>query len=134
MPLMRVFEKPVSRGAIIYYPPQPESAGVDRFGVGPHTDFGTLTLLYQDGVGGLQVQNRDGEWLTATPIEGTLVVNVTGSLLLGFGMQAMEIFPVSAAVRTTVAVGFLGAFTTFSTFSYETVVMLRDGEWWRAGY
>jgi CrcB protein len=63
---------------------------------------------------------------------GTLVVNVVGSLLLGFGMQAMEAFPVSAELRTMLTIGFLGAFTTFSTFSYETVTLLRDGDWARA--
>ena len=63
---------------------------------------------------------------------GTLVVNVLGSLLLGFGMHAMEAVPVSAEVRTMLTIGFLGAFTTFSTFSYETVSLLRDGDWTRA--
>jgi CrcB protein len=63
---------------------------------------------------------------------GTLLVNVVGSLLLGFGMQAMEAVPVSAEVRTMLTIGFLGAFTTFSTFSYETVTLLRDGDWTRA--
>ena len=63
---------------------------------------------------------------------GTLVVNVLGSLLLGFGMQAMEAVPVSAEVRTMLTIGFLGVFTTFSTFSYETVTLLRDGDWSRA--
>ena len=63
---------------------------------------------------------------------GTLAVNVLGSLLLGFAMQAMEAVPVSAEVRTMLTIGFLGAFTTFSTFSYETVTLLRDGDWTRA--
>jgi len=63
---------------------------------------------------------------------GTLTVNVVGSFLLGFGMQAMETLPVSAAMRTMLTIGFLGAFTTFSTFSYETVTLLRDGDWMRA--
>ncbi len=63
---------------------------------------------------------------------GTLVVNVLGSFLLGFGMQAMEAMPVSAEVRTMLTIGFLGAFTTFSTFSYEAVTLLRDGDWTRA--
>ncbi|HIF06933.1 MAG TPA: fluoride efflux transporter CrcB [Gemmatimonadetes bacterium] len=63
---------------------------------------------------------------------GTLVVNVLGSFLLGFGMQAMEAFPVSAALRTMLTIGFLAAFTTFSTFSYETVTLVRDGDWTRA--
>jgi CrcB protein len=76
------------------------------------------------------------EWVTtafagAFPL-GTLVVNVAGSLLVGFGMQTMEAVPVSAEVSTMVTIGFLAAFTTFSTFSYETVTLFRDGDWTRA--
>jgi isopenicillin N synthase-like dioxygenase len=76
----RHFDRPASRGTMIYYPPQPPSFGNEQFGVSPHTDFGVLTLLYQDDVGGLQVRGRDGDWLTAHPVPGTLVVNV-GDLL-----------------------------------------------------
>ena len=63
---------------------------------------------------------------------GTFIVNIVGSFLIGFGLQAMEILLVSASMRTMLAVGFLGAFTTFSTFSFETVTLLRDGDWIRA--
>jgi len=71
---------PLSRASMVYYPAQPEDAGVDQFGVAPHTDFGVLTLLCQDDTGGLQVQTSDGDWVHAPPIEDTLVVNV-GDLL-----------------------------------------------------
>jgi len=77
---VRSFEKPISRASVVYYPPQPPDLGIDRFGVGPHTDYGCLTLVHQDSVGGLQVRGRDGDWIGARPIEGTLVVNV-GDLL-----------------------------------------------------
>jgi isopenicillin N synthase-like dioxygenase len=76
----RRFDKPITRGALVYYPPQPPDAGEDQFGVAPHTDYGVITLVLQDPVGGLQVATRDGEWVTAHPLEGTLVVNV-GDLL-----------------------------------------------------
>lgn len=46
------------------------------WGVGEHTDYGLLTLLAQDRHGGLQVKTRAGDWLSAPPIPGTLVVNV----------------------------------------------------------
>jgi isopenicillin N synthase-like dioxygenase len=75
---VRTTDRPISRGSIIYYPEQPPSG--DRFGVSSHTDYGCLTLLYQDDTGGLQVQDRHGEWLAAPPIEGSFVVNV-GDLL-----------------------------------------------------
>jgi isopenicillin N synthase-like dioxygenase len=76
---LKTSNAPISRASYVYYPPQDSEAG-DQFGVGPHTDFGVLTVLCQDAVGGLQVESLDGEWIAAPPIEGTLVVNV-GDLL-----------------------------------------------------
>lgn len=77
---VRTNDRPISRGSILYYPPQPPDLGTDQFGVSSHTDYGCLTLLYQDLTGGLEVQGSAGTWLTAHPIEGTFVVNV-GDLL-----------------------------------------------------
>ncbi len=74
------FRKPLARGSVVYYPPQPPEMGADQFGVAPHTDYGCLTLVWQDEVGGLQVRGKSGEWVTAHPIPGTFVVNV-GDLL-----------------------------------------------------
>ncbi len=73
---LRSSEKPLSRMSFVYYPPHHEN----KYGVGPHTDFGVLTVLYQDAVGGLEIKNFDGTWVTAPPIPGTLLVNV-GDLL-----------------------------------------------------
>ena len=73
-------DRPVSRGSLQYYPPQPDSAEGDQFGVAPHTDFGVLTVLCQDEIGGLEIQRRNGEWAAMPPIPGTLVVNI-GDLL-----------------------------------------------------
>lgn len=72
--------QPLSRAAFVYYPPPPASLVGTRFGVAPHTDFGMLTILCQDDVGGLQVQDASGQWRDAPPIPDTLVVNV-GDLL-----------------------------------------------------
>lgn len=59
---------------------------------------------------------------------GTFLVNITGSLLLGFFFTlATERFAIAPAVRSAVAVGFLGAYTTFSTLSFETFRLLEDG-------
>jgi len=61
---------------------------------------------------------------------GTLLVNVLGSLTFGFIMQVglnSSLIPVS--LRMAMTIGFLGAFTTFSTFSYETLKFLEDGAW-----
>lgn len=62
---------------------------------------------------------------------GTFVVNVVGSFLLGFSFRYLEAVAVSPEFRILIAVGFLGAFTTFSTFSYETVALLQEGAWAR---
>ena len=47
-----------------------------QYGTAPHTDFGTITLLYQDDLGGLEVYSRDGEWICAPHIPGTFIVNI----------------------------------------------------------
>jgi isopenicillin N synthase-like dioxygenase len=70
------FDKCIARGSALFYPPQPEGLGEEQFGIGAHTDWGVLTLLCQDEVGGLQVRSGNGEWVTAHPIPGTFVVNV----------------------------------------------------------
>ncbi|GAB3860179.1 isopenicillin N synthase family dioxygenase [Dactylosporangium cerinum] len=59
---------------IFHYPPD-DQAGGGGWGVGEHTDYGLLTLLLQDGNGGLQVRTPDG-WLDAPPIPGTFVCNI----------------------------------------------------------
>jgi isopenicillin N synthase-like dioxygenase len=77
---IQTIRRPTSRGSLIYYPPQPAEMGENQFGVAPHSDWGCLTLLYQDQTGGLEVRGGDGEWVSAVPIAGTYVVNV-GDLL-----------------------------------------------------
>jgi len=63
---LRTCTQPLSRASFVYYPPQPESLGEDQFGVAPHTDFGVLTVLCQDSTGGLQVEDKDGNWIVNT--------------------------------------------------------------------
>ncbi|MGV8918778.1 MAG: isopenicillin N synthase family dioxygenase [Pseudomonas sp.] len=75
------YQKTLQRTQMVYYPPHPPMAEADQFGVAPHTDYGCITLLYQDNSGGLQVRELSSDsWIDATPIAGSLVVNV-GDLL-----------------------------------------------------
>lgn len=65
---------------------------------------------------------------------GTLLINISGSFLLGAILRyAIETPTLSPEIRAFLTIGFCGGYTTFSTFSYETMALLEDGEWTRAG-
>jgi CrcB protein len=75
------------------------------------------------------IQQRAGASFPA----GTLIINITGSFLLGFIMRyALHSGAVSAETRTLLTSGFCGGYTTFSTFSYEAAMMLEGREYGRA--
>ena len=72
-------------------------------------------------------------WGRSFPL-GTFIINVSGSFLIGLLMTLFtERFLVNPQWRLFMVVGFLGAYTTFSTFEYETGMLLKDGEWLIAG-
>lgn len=60
---------------IICYPARHRGDTSTRFRATPHTDYGTLTLLFNDDNGGLQVKNSEGEWVDAQPVPGCCIVN-----------------------------------------------------------
>ena len=64
---------------------------------------------------------------------GTLSVNVVGSLAIGVVWAFLQQQNESEFIRLFVAIGLLGGFTTFSTFSLETIFMIAEGQWLRAG-
>jgi isopenicillin N synthase-like dioxygenase len=68
------FKEPTLFLRLLHYPRQPDEAGL--FGSAPHTDYGFITILTQDEVGGLEVRNRHNDWIAAPPVEGTFVMNV----------------------------------------------------------
>ena len=70
------FHEPISVLRMIHYPPRHTATSAEQQGAGAHTDYGCITLLYQDDAGGLQVRARDGEWIDAPPIAGSFVVNI----------------------------------------------------------
>ena len=97
----------------------------------------TITVVALGGAIGAVSRYLVGGWVqgalgSAYPW-GTWAVNVVGSLLLGFAMVWLTQAMAAQELRQFVVMGFLGSFTTFSTFSFETVEMLRDGLWVRAG-
>jgi CrcB protein len=64
---------------------------------------------------------------------GTFVINVTGSFLIGLFMRyALQTTWVSPEMRMLLTTGFCGGYTTFSTFSYDTLLLINDGEYGRA--
>lgn len=64
---------------------------------------------------------------------GTLVINITGSFLIGlFFRYALQSAVIGPEMRIFLTTGFCGGYTTFSTFSYDTIVLLQDGEYGRA--
>jgi len=86
---------------------------------------GTLARYLVQGV----IQTRAGAFPT-----GTLAINIAGSLLLGFIVRfATGSALVSPELRGGLTIGFCGAFTTMSTFSYESMRLVWDGEYWYAG-
>lgn len=97
----------------------------------------TLLIIAAGGAFGAVSRYLAAGWVQALAGEffpwGTLVVNVAGCLALGFAVVWLQSSIASAELRGFVTIGFMGSFTTFSTFSYETLEMLRDGEWLRAG-
>jgi len=85
---------------------------------------GLVGTLCRYGLSGL-VARRFGETFPT----GTIIVNVVGCFLAGFLYYLFqERFLVGEVVRTAVMIGFLGGFTTFSSFALQTLTLLKDGE------
>lgn len=91
---------------------------------------GALGAMARYGLAGLV--NR--LWATGFPL-ATLLTNIAGSVLMGVfvGLLARFLPPNQEEARLFVAVGMLGGFTTFSSFSLDSIILVERGEWLQAG-
>ena len=100
------------------------------------SEISYLAIGIGGGLGSIArfVISREMEnWLGNYLPYGTLSVNVAGSLALGWVATGfLDRMEISSALRLGLIVGFLGGFTTFSTFSYESLQLLLNGSIWRA--
>jgi isopenicillin N synthase-like dioxygenase len=61
---------------LLHYPPHPAADPRRELGIGAHTDWGAVTILAQDGTGGLEIQLPSGAWVAAPPVPDTFIVNI----------------------------------------------------------
>lgn len=73
VPLTR---KPASIMNVNYYPPTRDEPGTELSGIGAHSDYEAFAMLWQDDVGGLQIESPEGEWQAVEPLNNTLVINI----------------------------------------------------------
>ena len=100
------------------------------------TDLSIAAIAVGGGCGSVArflIAREMERWLGNFLPYGTLAVNVLGSLALGWLTTVFLDRPeINIALRLGIAVGFLGAFTTFSAFSFESVQLMLNGAVWRA--
>ena len=75
------FDAPMATLRLLHYPPHPEGAEAGQIGAGTHTDYGNVTILLPDDVGGLEVRRRDGTWISAPTVPGAYVCNIGDCLM-----------------------------------------------------
>src|SRR5258706_14949549 len=84
-------DRPMATLRILHYPPMPDRIADGQLGAGEHTDYGNVTVLATDEVGGLEVRTRSGEWLAAPVIPGTFVCNI-GDFLMRWTNERLCIY------------------------------------------
>lgn len=100
-----------------------------------------MMLLAAIGIGGFVgaisrflVSQQVDQWFSRDFPYGTLTVNAFGSFLLGFLIRYFgEHVILSEEIRMGLTVGGLGAFTTFSTFSFQTIILFNQGDYMKGG-
>ncbi len=74
-------DKPIATLRLLHYPPVAAPLSEGQLGAGVHTDYGNVTLLATDAVGGLMVQDRSGRWLDAPVVPDAFVCNIGDCLM-----------------------------------------------------
>jgi isopenicillin N synthase-like dioxygenase len=74
-------DRPMAVLRLLHYPASPPPLPAGWMGAGEHTDYGNLTLLATDGVGGLEVRTRAGDWIEAPVMPGALICNIGDCLM-----------------------------------------------------
>ena len=97
----------------------------------------TALLIGLGGFVGANLRYWLGGWIAQKigvlfPIE-TMLINISGSFLLGLFMALALHYTWSPEWRQVVAIGFIGSFTTYSTYEYESLRLLQEGAWVKAG-
>jgi CrcB protein len=97
-----------------------------------------ILFLSIGAVAGALLRYGIGVWMSSlgTTSEfpwATFLINITGSLVLGFLMPYLTGTATEPYIRLMLTTGFCGAYTTMSTFSYETMTLMMDGRWMIAG-
>ena len=73
----------------LYYPPLPNDMAVDHIRLGRHSDYGSITLLFQDNFEGMQIESPEGEFIDAVPIEDTVLI-IIGDLLESWSRNKLK--------------------------------------------
>ena len=107
--------------------------------MGNASQIGQYVWLCAGGALGVLARFALGTWIAQRTGSGfpvhTLVINVSGSLAIGVALVLLtERFAADPAWRLFLVVGFLGGYTTFSSYSFEAVALLLGGEWGRAAW
>ena len=97
----------------------------------------TALLIGLGGFVGANLRYWLGGWIAQKigvlfPVE-TMLINLSGSFLLGLFMTLALHYTWSPEWRQVVAIGFIGSFTTYSTYEYESLRLLQEGAWVKAG-